>query len=96
MDTHASTFYLGFTEIEDKIWHYTQSKYQGCTNPVRLIAQATNFYMVAPNTFSIITEVLSYAKKMTNSSHALSRKRQTTGRFTGHSRNVDHFGPCCS
>jgi hypothetical protein len=61
--TNASTFCLGFTEVEGKMWHYTRSIYQGCKNPVRLVAQATNFYVVATNIFSIITEVFSYAKK---------------------------------
>jgi large-conductance mechanosensitive channel len=30
---------------------------------VRLVAQATNFHVVATNIFSMITEVFSYAKK---------------------------------
>ena len=36
--------------------------YKGCKHPVRLVAQANNFYVVATNIFSIITEVFSYAK----------------------------------
>jgi hypothetical protein len=61
--TNAPTFCLGFTEIEGTIWHYTRSIYHGYKNPVRLVAQATNFYVVVTNISSIITEVFSYVKK---------------------------------